>query len=78
MDYPVENLAIGYIPDWKSEYGWQNNLFKHVIKGGPAGGRFSTVRDLFRFARALLGGFDSPIGLISNFSYVIIQGKRSN
>ncbi len=54
MDYPVENLAIGYSPDWKSPYGWQNNLFKHVIKGGPAGGGFSTVGDLHRFALALL------------------------
>jgi CubicO group peptidase (beta-lactamase class C family) len=56
MDYPVENLAIGYSPDWKSKYGWQNNLFKHVIKGGPAGGGFSTVDDLYKFARALLAG----------------------
>jgi CubicO group peptidase (beta-lactamase class C family) len=56
MDYPVENLAIGYSPDPKSPYGWQNNLYKHVIKGGPAGGGFSTVKDLHRFARALLGG----------------------
>jgi CubicO group peptidase (beta-lactamase class C family) len=56
MDYPVENLAIGYSPDWKSPYGWQNNLYKHVIKGGPAGGGFSTVRDLHKFALALLSG----------------------
>jgi len=56
MDYPVENLAIGYSPDLKSKYGWQNNLFKHVIKGGPAGGGFSTVGDLHRFARALQTG----------------------
>jgi CubicO group peptidase (beta-lactamase class C family) len=56
MDYPVENLAIGYSPDPKSPYGWQNNLYKHVIKGGPAGGGFSTVKDLHKFARALLGG----------------------
>ncbi|HDZ25822.1 MAG TPA: class A beta-lactamase-related serine hydrolase [Candidatus Aminicenantes bacterium] len=56
MDYPVENLAIGYSPDLKSKYGWQNNLFKHVIKGGPAGGGFSTVGDLYRFARALQTG----------------------
>ncbi|UCC39206.1 MAG: beta-lactamase family protein [Candidatus Aminicenantes bacterium] len=56
MDYPVENLAIGYSPDLKSEYAWQNNLFKHVIKGGPAGGGFSTVGDLHKFARALLTG----------------------
>jgi CubicO group peptidase (beta-lactamase class C family) len=56
MDDPVENLAIGYSPDWKSPYRWQNNLYKHVIKGGPAGGGFSTVKDLHRFALALLSG----------------------
>ena len=56
MDYPVENLAIGYSPDRNNPYGWQNNFFKHVVKGGPAGGGFSTVRDLHRFALALQGG----------------------
>jgi CubicO group peptidase (beta-lactamase class C family) len=56
MDYPVENLAIGYSPDRTSKYSWQNNLFKHVIKGGPAGGGFSTVGDLHRFALALQAG----------------------
>ncbi len=53
MDYPVENLAIGYSRDPNSPYGWQNNLYKHVIKGGPAGGGFSTVKDLLRFALAI-------------------------
>jgi CubicO group peptidase (beta-lactamase class C family) len=53
MDYPVENLAIGYHPDPRSPYGWKNNLYMHVIKGGPAGGGFSTVKDLHKFARAL-------------------------
>jgi CubicO group peptidase (beta-lactamase class C family) len=56
MDYPVENLAIGYSPERKSPYGWQNNLYKHVIKGGPAGGGFSTVGDLHRFALAIQSG----------------------
>jgi CubicO group peptidase (beta-lactamase class C family) len=56
MDYPVENLAIGYSPDFASPYRWQNNLYKHVLKGGPAGGGFSTVKDLHRFALALLSG----------------------
>jgi CubicO group peptidase (beta-lactamase class C family) len=56
MDYPVENLAIGYDPAPGSEWGYENNLYKHVIKGGPAGGGFSTVGDLHRFALALLSG----------------------
>lgn len=56
MDYPVENLAIGYSPDDASPYKWRNNLYKHVLKGGPAGGGFSTVKDLHRFALALLSG----------------------
>lgn len=56
MDFPVENLAIGYIPAPGSPWKWENNLYKHVIKGGPAGGGFSTVEDLFRFAQALQGG----------------------
>lgn len=56
MDYPVENLAIGYVPAPDSPWKWENNLYKHVIKGGPAGGGFSTVEDLFRFARALQSG----------------------
>ena len=53
MDQPVENLAIGYIPVSDNKYGWENNIYKHVIKGGPAGGGFSTVRDLHKFALAL-------------------------
>jgi len=56
MDFPVENLAIGYISARDSEYGWENNLYKHVVKGGPAGGGFSTVTDMYRFARALETG----------------------
>ncbi len=50
MDRPVPNLAMGYSKD---ENGWINNIFKHVIRGGPAGGGFSTVEDLLRFDQAL-------------------------
>lgn len=53
MDQPIPNLAIGYQHTSGNETGWRNNLYKHVIKGGPAGGGFSTVEDLHRFALAL-------------------------
>jgi CubicO group peptidase (beta-lactamase class C family) len=56
LDTPVENLAVGYSPDPSSPSGWRNNTFKHVLKGGPAGGGYSTVRDLHKFALALLAG----------------------
>lgn len=52
MDYDTPNLAIGYTRSLKGD--WKNNLFMHVIKGGPAGGGFSTVEDLTRFAQASL------------------------
>ena len=54
MDRPVPNLAIGYSKERSGEGPpWTNNYYKHVIKGGPAGGGFSTVVDLLRFDQAL-------------------------
>lgn len=53
MDQPIPNLAIGYESDDKNETGWKNNIYLHVLKGGPAGGGFSTVQDLHKFALAL-------------------------
>lgn len=57
LDQVVPNLAVGYtytgVPDTMTPKRRKNNLFMHVIKGGPAGGGYSTVLDLFKFARAL-------------------------
>lgn len=54
IDDPIENLAMGYVPASQNRSGWRENIFVHVAKGGPAGGAFSTVRDLHRFATSLL------------------------
>jgi CubicO group peptidase (beta-lactamase class C family) len=58
MDQEVPNRAMGYTNtglDGQFDPGpRRNNLFLHVVKGGPAGGGFSTVEDLLRFANALL------------------------
>jgi CubicO group peptidase (beta-lactamase class C family) len=58
LDHVNANLAVGYDlqdgPDGQPE--WRNNIFQHVIKGGPAGGGYSTVGDLVRFAQALRDG----------------------
>ena len=56
LDQPIENLAVGYERDPASSTGWRNNVFQHVLRGGPAGGGYSTVGDLHRFARALVEG----------------------
>lgn len=56
MDEPVENLATGHTHPEGQPNKWVENSLLHVLKGGPAGGGYSTVRDLDKFATALLAG----------------------
>jgi CubicO group peptidase (beta-lactamase class C family) len=75
VDHPTENLAIGYTRmDYDGEVssgGWYNNLFMHAVKGGPAGGGYSTVEDLLAFDKALRG----HILLSEPFTDTVITGK---
>jgi CubicO group peptidase (beta-lactamase class C family) len=58
LDRVNKNLAVGYEPEGEGANGhvYRNNLYQHVIRGGPAGGGYSTVGDLTRFAEALKAG----------------------
>jgi CubicO group peptidase (beta-lactamase class C family) len=57
LDSVNPNLAVGYEKDFTDQgMVFRNNIFLHVIKGGPAGGGYSTVRDLLKFANALRDG----------------------
>jgi CubicO group peptidase (beta-lactamase class C family) len=57
IDLVVPNLAIGYSRErTASRAAWRANTFEHVIRGGPAGGGYSTARDLLAFAEAMRKG----------------------
>ena len=57
IDLVVPNLAIGYSRErTASGTRWCANTFEHVIRGGPAGGGYSTARDLLAFAEAMRQG----------------------
>jgi CubicO group peptidase (beta-lactamase class C family) len=54
LDRVNPNLAVGYEKDFTDNgVRFRNNIFSHVIRGGAAGGGYSTVEDLMRFDVAL-------------------------
>jgi CubicO group peptidase (beta-lactamase class C family) len=54
LDRVNPNLAVGYEKDYADDgVRFRNNIFSHVIRGGAAGGGYSTVEDLMKFDVAL-------------------------
>lgn len=57
LDRVNTNLAVGYDKQFTDAgVAWGNNIFAHVMRGGPQGGGYSTVEDLLKFDRALRSG----------------------
>lgn len=54
LDKVNPNLAIGYDKQFTDDGAFfKNNIFEHVMRGGPHGGGYSTVEDLLKFDLAL-------------------------
>ncbi len=81
LDHIVPNLAVGYTTRGVTPFSdtkqnrqskkRKNNLLLHVVKGGPAGGGYSTVQDLLQFSQALR----SHILLSPIFTKIVLDGK---
>lgn len=57
LDKINQNLAVGYDKKYTDAgVAWSNNIFAHVMRGGPQGGGYSTVEDLLKFDQALRSG----------------------
>lgn len=57
LDRINTNLAVGYEKEYTDNgIQFRNNVFAHVLRGGPQGGGYSTVEDLLKFDVALRSG----------------------
>lgn len=57
LDKVNHNLAVGYDKQYTDAGAtFDNNIFMHVMRGGPQGGGYSTVEDLLKFDQALRSG----------------------
>ncbi|REJ78715.1 MAG: class A beta-lactamase-related serine hydrolase [Acidobacteria bacterium] len=57
LDKVNKNLAVGYQKEYSDDgVAFRNNIFTHVMRGGPQGGCYSTAEDLLKFSVALQAG----------------------
>ncbi len=72
LDKVNTNLAVGYDKRFTDNgIEWSNNIFAHVMRGGPQGGGYSTVEDLLKFDQALRSG-----KLISSATFKLITSSK--
>ena len=71
LDRVNKNLAVGYDKVFGDKgVTFRNNIFMHVMRGGPQGGCYSTAEDLHRFATALVAGKIVNKDLVREFTTV--------
>jgi CubicO group peptidase (beta-lactamase class C family) len=69
LDKVNKNLAVGYNKVFGDDgISFQNNIFLHVMRGGPQGGCYSTAEDLHKFATALVSGKIVGKNLVTEFT----------
>ena len=69
LDKVNKNLAVGYDKVFGDEgVSFRNNIFLHVMRGGPQGGCYSNAEDLHKFATALVGGKIVNKKLVAEFT----------
>ena len=67
VDDVIPNLAQGYY--WSDETNtYRSNIFEHSARGSAAGGGFSTVEDLQRFARSIYDGTLLPADMLEIYT----------
>ncbi len=72
LDKVNTNLAVGYDKQFTDNgVAWSNNVFAHVMRGGPQGGGYSTVEDLLKFDQALRSG-----KLVSAATFKLISAPK--
>jgi CubicO group peptidase (beta-lactamase class C family) len=69
LDKVNKNLAVGYDKVFGDKgVRFRNNIFLHVMRGGPQGGCYSTAEDLHGFATALIAGKIVGKALVKEFT----------
>ncbi|HUF04384.1 MAG TPA: serine hydrolase domain-containing protein [Aridibacter sp.] len=69
LDKVNKNLAVGYEKEFTADgVTFSNNIFTHVMRGGPQGGCYSTAEDLLKFSTALQAGKIVGKDLVEQFT----------
>ncbi|WP_130735389.1 serine hydrolase [Flavobacterium sp. J27] len=70
-DHVIENMAVGYTHSNIYPEKLMNNIYVSTVSGGPAGGEYSTLNDIFNFSK----GIKNNLFLNPYNTEILITGK---